>query len=96
MDSFERKDQPNITLVDQVKSVINDKIARRQFVAGDKLPSIRAIAQKMGVSKSTVVDAYDGLVAQGVIRSRKVQGFMLQAIYLPCLWRIWVHRSRKI
>jgi DNA-binding transcriptional MocR family regulator len=71
MDSFERKDQPNITLVDQVKSVINDKIARRQFVAGDKLPSIRAIAQKMGVSKSTVVDAYDGLVAQGVIRSRK-------------------------
>jgi DNA-binding transcriptional MocR family regulator len=84
MDSFERKDQPNITLVDQVKSVINDKIARRQFVAGDKLPSIRAIAQKMGVSKSTVVDAYDGLVAQGVIRSRKGAGFYV-AGHLPPL-----------
>ena len=84
MDNFEHETQPNATLVDQVKAAINNKIAGRLVVAGDKLPSIRGMAQKMGVSKSTVVDAYDGLVAEGIIRARKGAGFYV-AGHLPPL-----------
>lgn len=72
------------TLVDQVKAVIHGKIDARLVAAGDKLPSIRAMATKMNVSKSTVVDAYDGLVAEGVIRARKGAGFYV-AGHLPPL-----------
>ena len=45
--------------------------------AGSRLPSIRAFAQVQGVSKSTVVDAYDRLVADGTIASRRGSGFFV-------------------
>ncbi|WP_410055165.1 PLP-dependent aminotransferase family protein, partial [Microvirga sp. Mcv34] len=54
---------------------IRDQIARRSLTPGAKLPSIRAAAQTMRVSKSTVVEAYDRLAAEGVIRSRPGSGF---------------------
>ncbi|BDA83767.1 transcriptional regulator [Aureimonas sp. SA4125] len=50
-------------------------MARRLLTDGDKLPSIRAFAKTMGVSPSTVVEAYDRLAAEGVIRSRPGSGF---------------------
>lgn len=50
-------------------------IADRTLLAGERVPSIRGLAEKMGVSPSTVVEAYDRLVADGVIRSRPGSGF---------------------
>ncbi|WP_390625209.1 PLP-dependent aminotransferase family protein [Falsirhodobacter algicola] len=54
---------------------IRRKIAERALLAGERVPSIRILAAKMGVSPSTVVEAYDRLVADGVIRSRPGAGF---------------------
>jgi len=42
---------------------------------GDRLPSIRVAAQDHGVSKNTIVEAYDRLVAQGLITARQGSGF---------------------
>ncbi len=70
------------TLVVQVMTIISKQIASRQTAPGAKLPSIRALAQKLQVSKSTVVDAYDRLVAEGVIASRRGSGFYV-AGHLP-------------
>ncbi|WP_163778927.1 GntR family transcriptional regulator, partial [Proteus mirabilis] len=39
------------------------------------LPSIRRLAGQMGVSPSTVVEAYDRLAAEGLIRARPGSGF---------------------
>ncbi|WP_420006772.1 PLP-dependent aminotransferase family protein [Arenibacterium sp. LLYu02] len=59
----------------QVMDRVRRMIADRTLLAGERVPSIRGLAAKMGVSPSTVVEAYDRLVAEGVIRSRPGSGF---------------------
>ncbi len=63
------------TLVAHVMQEIRAQIASRSLAPGAKLPSIRSVAANMRVSKSTVVEAYDRLTAEGVIRSRPGSGF---------------------
>ena len=58
-----------------VMTAIRQRIDRRVLASGEKLPSIRKLAATMQVSPSTVVEAYDRLVAEGVIRSRPGAGF---------------------
>ncbi|MES0811498.1 PLP-dependent aminotransferase family protein [Roseibium sp. SCPC15] len=56
---------------------IRRRITSRALVAGDKLPSIRGCAARLGVSPSTVVEAYDLLVAEGLIQARRSAGFFV-------------------
>ena len=49
-------------------AAIEGGIAARRFVPGDRLQSVRALAASMKVSTSTVVEAYERLAADGVIR----------------------------
>ena len=58
-----------------VMTTIRQRIAGRNLTPGAKLPSVRAMAAAAGVSTSTVVDAYERLVAEGVILSRPGSGF---------------------
>ena len=67
--------KPHGTLVDAVTDAIQERIAARQLVPGARIPSVRAFAETMGVSKSTVVEAYERLAAEGVISSRPGSGF---------------------
>lgn len=62
---------------------IRDRIERRILTPGGALPSVRAMADATGFSKSTVVEAYDRLVADGVIRSRPGAGFYVTAPLAP-------------
>ena len=63
---------PRVGLVMQA---IRARIAGRVLAPGARLPSIRAFSQAMAVSKSTVVEAYDRLAADGVIEARRGSGF---------------------
>ncbi|RJT32843.1 PLP-dependent aminotransferase family protein [Mesorhizobium waimense] len=63
------------TLVEAVMAAIRQRIAARTLTPGARLPSIRAFAGTMQVSKSTVVEAYERLAAEGTIRSRPGSGF---------------------
>ncbi|MDX8433999.1 PLP-dependent aminotransferase family protein [Mesorhizobium abyssinicae] len=63
------------TLVETVMATIRQRIAARSLTPGARLPSIRAFAKSMRVSKSTVVEAYERLAAEGTIRSRPGSGF---------------------
>ena len=54
---------------------IRSRIANHNLTLGDRLPSIRSFATTMRVSPSTVVEAYDRLVAEGLIRARAGAGF---------------------
>lgn len=63
------------TRVGRVMQAIRSRIAGRDLAAGAKLPSIRRFSEAMGVSKSTVVEAYDRLAAEGVIQARRGSGF---------------------
>jgi DNA-binding transcriptional MocR family regulator len=72
------------TLVERVMQAIRLRIAGRTLAPGAKLPSIRSFADTMLVSKSTVVEAYDRLAAEGVIQSRPGSGFYV-AGHMPPL-----------
>lgn len=66
-------------------TAIRARITSRALGPGDRLPSIRAFARSMGVSPSTVVEAYDRLAAEGLIRARAGSGFYVSASALPPL-----------
>ncbi len=72
------------TLVETVMAAVRAQVASRQTAPGVRLPSIRRQAERMKVSRSTVVDAYDRLVAEGLILSRRGSGFYV-AGHLPPL-----------
>jgi DNA-binding transcriptional MocR family regulator len=64
---------------------IRARIAGRSLAPGDRLPSIRRFAETMAVSPSTVVEAYDRLAAEGLIRARPGSGFYVSGAALPPL-----------
>jgi DNA-binding transcriptional MocR family regulator len=72
---FELSRQSAIPLVDQIAERITKLVQHGQLAAGARLPSIRKLAKLVGASPFTVVDAYDRLVARGVIESRAGRGF---------------------
>ena len=71
------------TRTEQVMDLIQQRIERRILVPGARLPSVRAMADSSGFSKSTIVEAYDRLAAEGVIRARAGAGFYVAAPLAP-------------
>jgi DNA-binding transcriptional MocR family regulator len=65
----------SVPLVEQVVTGIKQLVEQRALRAGTRLPSIRDFAVQHGISRFTVVDAYDRLVAQGYLLSRRGSGF---------------------
>ena len=65
-------DQP---LTAQIVAGIKRQIDDRHLRPGTKLPSIRTFAVTHSVSRFTVVEAYDRLVAMGYVQSRRGAGF---------------------
>ena len=72
-----------VTRTEALMNAVRTKIASRALVPGDRLPSVRRFAETMGVSPSTVVEAYDRLAAEGVIRARRGSGFYVTGTNLP-------------
>ncbi|SFB02848.1 DNA-binding transcriptional regulator, MocR family, contains an aminotransferase domain [Rhizobium sp. NFR07] len=63
------------TKAEMVMATIRQRIAGRALTPGARLPSVRSLAGTLAVSTSTVVDAYERLVAEGAIVSRPGSGF---------------------
>lgn len=67
--------QSDTPLTAQIVTGITTEVDEKRWRAGMRLPSIRAFAQAHGVSTFTVVEAYDRLVAGGVLLARRGSGF---------------------
>ncbi len=63
------------SLVETVMASIRARIDARKLTPGARLPSVRDCATALAVSKSTVVEAYDRLIAEGEIIARRGSGF---------------------
>lgn len=74
-----------LTRTGEVMAAIRLKVSSRALMPGDRLPSIRSFAATLGVSPSTVVEAYDRLVAEGLIRARRGSGFYVARTGLPAM-----------
>ena len=69
--------------VETVVRHIRSRIADRALARGARLPSVRELATKLSVSRSTVVEAYDRLVAEGAITARRGSGFFVAGAARP-------------
>jgi len=67
----------------EVMAAVRAKMASRALASGDRLPSIRSFAATMRVAPSTVVEAYDRLAAEGLIRARRGSGFYVTGTGSP-------------
>ena len=72
-----------LSRVEQVMDAIRRRIAARTLQSGAKLPSIRKCAASFSVSPSTVVEAYERLAAEGLIRARPGSGFYVSGAQPP-------------
>lgn len=66
-----------LTLADQVCDGVRRQIETNQISGGSRLPSVRKLAGKLGVSVFTVSTAYERLVSQGVLLSRAGSGYFV-------------------
>lgn len=67
-----------MTLVGQLTEWARMRIDERVFRPGMRMPSIRQLAQDKGISRFTVVEAYERLVALGYLESRRGSGFFVR------------------
>jgi DNA-binding GntR family transcriptional regulator len=66
------------SLTEQLSARFAERIRSRLLAPGARLPSVRLCAEQQGVSPSTVVAAYDQLLAQGLVVARKNRGFFVR------------------
>jgi DNA-binding transcriptional MocR family regulator len=70
-------------LVEQLVAGVRQHLEARLLRPGARLPSIRALAARLAVSRFTVIEAYDRLVASGHLESRRGSGFYVAAATTP-------------
>lgn len=71
------------TLIRTVMGEVQSRIASRTYTPGARIPSVRAMAQAMQVSVSTVLEAYERLMAEGVLSSRPGSGYYVTGPVAP-------------
>jgi DNA-binding transcriptional MocR family regulator len=72
-----------VSRVGMVMATIRQRIASRRLTQGARLPSVRTFAVDLKVSTSTVVEAYERLVAEGAVLSRPGSGFYVASQAAP-------------
>ena len=70
--------QADSTLTDQLAARFAERIRQRLLAPGARLPSVRECARRHEVSPTTVVAAYDQLLAQGLVEARAQRGFYVR------------------
>ena len=81
--TYELKKQPGLPLYESLYRAIRADILSGKLSPGEKLPSKRALAQNLEVSKITVEAAYDQLLSEGYLRSQEKVGYFVEAVTRP-------------
>ena len=67
-----------------LRRILRELILSGGFAAGERLPASRTLARDLGVSRTTVIEAFDRLTAEGLIESRVGAGtFVSKALAVP-------------
>ena len=77
--TYQLKKAPGIPLYEALYRCIRQDILEGKLPAGTKLPSKRALAENLEVSKITVETAYGQLLSEGYIRSQEKVGYFVEA-----------------
>ena len=76
--TYELKKAPGVPLYEALYRCIRRDILSGKLAAGEKLPSKRALAAHLEVSKITVEAAYNQLLTEGYIRSEEKVGYFAE------------------
>jgi DNA-binding transcriptional regulator YhcF (GntR family) len=86
----------------QIAGQFQEAIETGRLVRGTRLPSTRSLSRTLGVSRNTVLTAYEELVSRGLLRSRRGAGMYvfvpagLSEINLKTILREAQYPSRTI
>lgn len=69
----------------QIRDRLTSLIQSGKLEPGERLPSIRALAESLQVNKLTVIEAYSVLEADGLIHARQGAGYFVNQTALPPL-----------
>jgi DNA-binding transcriptional MocR family regulator len=75
--------QSDTSLADQLAARFAERIRQRLLSPGTRLPSVRECARRHRVSPTTVVAAYDQLLAQGLVQAQRQRGFFVRGAAEP-------------
>ncbi|MEM9044911.1 MAG: PLP-dependent aminotransferase family protein [Pseudomonadota bacterium] len=73
------------TLQAQIREVLMQAIASGRLKPGETVPSTRAMARQLSVSRNTVTLAYQALVAEGFLSARERSGFYVDEMAIDGL-----------
>ena len=68
---------------EQVRTRIRDAVASGELAAGARLPTVRALADQLGIAVNTVARSYRELEADGLIETRGRAGSFVSATGSP-------------
>lgn len=77
--------QAGLTLHEQLEHALRDHIRSGRLPVGSRLPSSRALATELGVSRGVVLEAYSQLTAEGYLVSS--QGATTRVAFVPAAER---------
>ena len=69
------------SLQTQIKNMISTSILDGHIRSGEPLPSCRELAKTLGVSRNTVVLAYEKLIEEGYVIAKERKGFFVHFTY---------------
>ena|SRR5689334_4468571 len=69
---------PRLPLYLRIAEDLRRSIAGGKLPAGARLPSSRVLARQLGVSRNSVVAAYETLGAEGILASRRGSGTVVR------------------
>jgi len=67
----------------QIRDQLRARILSGELAAGTRLPPERALAQDLGVNRTTVVNAYHELAAEGLVEAHVGRGTTVRALAAP-------------
>lgn len=81
--TYELNKAPGVPLYEALYRCLRQSILSGELAPGDKLPSKRALAAHLEISKITVETAYSQLLAEGYIRSQEKVGYFVEQVARP-------------
>lgn len=68
---------------EQIRQQVGAHVVAGLLVTGDRLPTVRALAARLGLATNTVARAYQELEADGLVRTRRRVGTVVTAAREP-------------
>lgn len=73
----------NVPFIKQIYQYVRGQILCGALQAGEKLPSTRELSNHLGVSRNTILEAYEQLIAEGFLITRRGAGtFVAEGTFL--------------